>query len=218
MSVNQELDQLNGFVSPSALRHDQNQLIKVIGKRMIEARQLCNLTQQEAARRLGYKNSSKLSKIEMASDTNSIPILTLYRASKVYDVSMDFLFGFTDDWERDPTVSQQREIGRWVFEHWERAKIAEVNAIRALYNRQAIIFKSVSGLITRAKENNAYVKKFRENNSKFDDLKGGNRLLYLLASTAEDAMGLSYELQRIRALHDVAKKTQLNLDIFDDVE
>ena len=68
-------------------------------KRQRQARELCNLSQSVAAKRLGYLTSAKLSKVEAAADTNSVPLWLIHRAASIYDVSTEFLFGFTDDFE-----------------------------------------------------------------------------------------------------------------------
>ncbi|MBL1266145.1 hypothetical protein, partial [Candidatus Methylomicrobium oryzae] len=60
--------------------------------------------------------------------------------------------------------------------------------------------ESVDRTLRRSKENLQQIDQVRRNNRAFDDLRGGAKLLRLLAETAEDAMGLSYELNKIRAL------------------
>jgi transcriptional regulator with XRE-family HTH domain len=203
--------------SASCRKYEQNQVVKLFGMRMKEARELCNMTQIVAAKRLGYSNSSKLAKIESASDTNSIPLWVVTKAARIYDVSVSFLLDSdVDDWERDIVVSQQRVIGAWLFDHWERAKVAEVNAIRVLQNKLSTIEKTASRMLKRSKENLEAIEKVRELNEEFDDLRGGARLLRLLTETAEDAAGLSYELKKMKAFAEVAKADNVNLDIFKD--
>ena len=64
-------------------RQEQAAAVKTIGARMRQARELCNLSQSAAARRLGYANPSKLSKVELATDTNSVPLWLIVRAARV---------------------------------------------------------------------------------------------------------------------------------------
>ncbi len=209
--MHQQLEQVE---TKSSMRSKQIQVVKVFGERVREARELCGFSQVKAAELLGYQNSSKLAKIEGATDTNSIPIWLIVRAAHIYDVSCDFLFGISDDWERDPVVSQQRQIGRWLFEHWEKAKLAEVNAIRMLSNKICTLEKMASKLLKRSQENLEMLRKVQELNPEtFDDLKGGAKLLRLLTETAEDAMSISYELKRYKAMNEVAKKH--DVDLFD---
>jgi transcriptional regulator with XRE-family HTH domain len=198
-------------------RVDQIQVVKTFGARMRVAREINNFSQQKAAELLGYKNSSKLAKIEGATDTNSVPLWLIPKAADVYKVSVDFLFGISDDWERDPVVAAERETSKWVFDVWERAKVAEVNAIRVVHNKQVSIVKSITSALTRSKENLQQVERVRELNPEFDELRGGAKLLRLLIETAEEAMGLGYELNKLRALNNVAKQENDNLDIFKDL-
>lgn len=216
MSLKQ-INRVSSSPRRSELRSEQLKIVKVFGVRMREARDLCGYTQIKAAKLLGYKNSSKLAKVEGATDTNTVPLWLIVKASSVYDVSTDFLFGFSDDWERDPVVSQQRQIGRWVFEHWERAKIAEVNAIRVLYNKLSVIEKAVSHAINRSKENKGALDRLVELNPGYDELRGGSRLLLLMQETVEEANGINYELKRIGCLKETAKTADINLDIFKDL-
>ncbi|MGZ8220025.1 MAG: helix-turn-helix domain-containing protein [Methylobacter sp.] len=198
------------------IKVEQAKVVKTFGQRMKEARELCNFSQKEAASLFGYSNSSKLAKIEAASDTNSIPVWIIPKAAIVYTVSVDYLFGISDDWERDPVVSQERDITRWLFDHWERAKSAEVNAIRVLHNKVLILEKAVSRTISRSKENLDTINRVREINPQYDDkIKLGSKLARLLEETAEEAFGLSYDLKRYRAFVEVAKKEGVNLDIFE---
>lgn len=63
-----------------------------IGERLRMAREAAGLSQLEAARRLGYANSSKLSKIE-GGGSSEVPMWLIKRAGWLYDVSIDYLFG-----------------------------------------------------------------------------------------------------------------------------
>ena len=82
----------------------------IVAKRMIEARQLSGLDQQDAGNLLGYQNGSFLSKIENGYTVAKLSFLQ--RASLVYGVSLDFLAGLSDYPERDPTTCEQLAIMR----------------------------------------------------------------------------------------------------------
>lgn len=216
------MKQLDRPETKSSLKAEQIQVVRTFGGRMREARELCGYSQIKAAKLLGYQNSSKLAKIEGATDTNSIPLWIITKSSRVFDVSVDFLFGMVggDDWERDPIVSQQRHIGGWLHDVWDKAKIAEVNAIRMLHNKLITVERVASRLTVRSQENLDMLKKVQElNPGVFDELKGGAKLLRLLTETAEDAMGLSHELKRFKCAEDAARKynVDLNIDIFKDL-
>ena len=102
---------------------DQLQLIAIIGCRMREARELCGYSQAKAAELIGYKNSSKLAKIENASDTKSVPIGTLRRAAEIYNVSLDFLFGISDIPDRAKMIEREQiVIANWIHDRLFQAK------------------------------------------------------------------------------------------------
>jgi transcriptional regulator with XRE-family HTH domain len=184
----------------SEKRDDQAQIVKTFGDRMIQARELCGISQQRAAELLGYANSSKLAKIEAASDTNSVPLWLIPKAAEIFGVSVDFLFGVSDDWDRDPIKSQERQVGQWLEAHWKRAQEAQADAFKALHAKQVELSEAIARTKARAKENLQQVERVRELNPEFDELKGGAKLLRLLTETAEEAMGLGYELNKLRAL------------------
>lgn len=197
------------------VKFENIELLKQVGTRMREARELCGFSLSQAAKLLGYKNPSKLCKVEQASDTMAIPLWLILRASKLYDVTTDYIFGLTDDWERDPVVYQQKQVGVWLLEHFENSKKAELNALRVLHNRQWVIFKAINNFLSRSKENMEYAKRVREMNPEFDEMKGGNRMMWLLEQTENETMALAREMEKIKVLARVAQKDNVNLDLFE---
>jgi transcriptional regulator with XRE-family HTH domain len=188
-----------------AKRIDQAHVVKTIGERLRAARELCGYSQQKAAKLLGYSNSSKLAKIEAASDTNSVPLWLIPKAAEVYQVSIDFLFGVSECWQRDPVAAQEQQIGQWLEAHWREVKDAQDQAFKALHDQQAELSAAVDRTLRRSKENLQQVERVRQNNKAFDDLRGGAKLLRLLAETTEDAMGLDYELKKLRTLSEAER-------------
>ncbi len=155
--------------STRRIRHEVVALTKTIGTRMKEARELAGISQSDAARRLGYKNSAKLSKIENASDGYPVPILTIWRAAMLYEVSVDFLFGQSDDWERSARMTQERRTSAWIFDVFEDAKRCHVAAMQAINNRQEVLME-VNGLLAQAISGvAAALLRYRELNQDFDD-------------------------------------------------
>jgi transcriptional regulator with XRE-family HTH domain len=193
-------DKMTIHSSWSAKRADQSLIVKTIGARMAAARELNGFSQQKAAQLLGYANSSKLAKIEAASDTNSVPLWLISKAAEVYQVSIDFLFGISDDWERDPVIAQEKQIEDWLASQWQYVKDAQDHAFKALHAKQVELSAAIDRTLRRSKENLECVERVRQNNKGFDNLRGGAKLLRLLAETAEDAMGLGFELEKLRTL------------------
>ena len=118
----------------SSTRLEQAAIVKTIGTRMRQAREMCNLSQSAAAKRLGYANSSKLSKVENATDTNSVPLWLILRAAKAYEVSVDYLFGATDDWEISARMTQEREVSPWLWDAMERARLRDPSSLPPIFD------------------------------------------------------------------------------------
>lgn len=172
---------------PDETLAEQVRLIKMIGRRMRESREeLAGFSQIEAAKLLGYSNSSKLAKIEGATDTNSVPLLTILRAAQVYEVSIDFLFGVADDWERDPQLCRERAIGRWLYEHLDRARTRDVAIFAELAQRIEIATAQITQLANGAERASSAFDRFADINPTFPDLIGGARLQTSL-SALDDA-------------------------------
>jgi transcriptional regulator with XRE-family HTH domain len=207
-------------ITGATLRAEQVKVVKTFGTRMKEAREIAGFTQIQAAALLGYSNSSKLAKVELASDTNSVPLWLIPKAAIVYDVSTDFLFGISEDWERDPTVSNQRNIGHWIFEHFTNANAAQVSAFVAMNKKLSALEKAVAVAVKRSRENLSVMRRVQELNPEFDELRGGSKLVYCMdEAVAESDKALS-ELKRYHCLIDVTNraagvKLVRNLDIFE---
>ncbi len=116
--------------SQASLRHEKAELARIVGTRMRQSRDLCNMGQKDAARRLGYTGSggSRLNKIENYSDTLNIPLYIIKRATELYDVSADFLIGNTDDWE----TGLPRETNTYIIELMEKLRLRDMAALAQL--------------------------------------------------------------------------------------
>lgn len=118
------------------------EIMRVIGARMREARGLCGkvdslpMSANEAAGLLGV-TSKQLLAIENCTDVELIPLAWIVRASRVFDVGIDFLFGFSDDWENDPMIKFERQVGHWVFEETTKTFAALAVENRKLQARVA---------------------------------------------------------------------------------
>ena len=117
--------------SGARLRLRQMDLVKTVGARLKASRELNNLSLSEAAARLGYSNPSKLSKVENATDTNSVPLWLIRDAARIYDVSVDYLFGLAHDWE----TGVPRGISGWVLDEWEWQRRRDAAALASLAAR-----------------------------------------------------------------------------------
>lgn len=179
-------------------KQDQRALVKTIGGRMREARELSGLSQQEAAKELGYANSSKLAKIEGATDTDSVPLLTILRAAKLYQVSIDFLFGVSDDWERDPRLAREREIGTWLRDAMQKTTAAQIAHLMRLQSMIESSETATIEVLTSMEEASKAMNRFRDMNPCYEDLIGGARLEASITRANELAQRAKAQINRVR--------------------
>lgn len=173
---------------------EQAAVVKTIGARMREARELCNMSQSAAAKRLGYSNPSKLSKVEGATDTNSAPLWLISRASKLYDVSVDFLFGLTDDFE----VGLQRGVQTWLVVELEKSRIRDMAELEKLHRRVTAISRLLPTVADEAERTAEAIKRFAELNPEFDDMRGSARLAAAAENLVRHAAKANSTAQRFR--------------------
>jgi len=162
----------------SLIRMKQAQTIRICGARFKEARvELCNMTLSKAAAALGYANPSKLSKVENASDGYSIPLWLLVEASKLYEVSTDFLLGASDDWERSARMTQEREVSRFQAEQIEKAIRQSCDMARLFNDELAWASGAILSLVFSMEEIQSTFKRVTEINvASWQEVKGGARL------------------------------------------
>lgn len=153
-------------------------LAKSMGIRMRAARESIGMQQGAAAKRLGYANQTKLAKIEGGTDTNSVPHWMILRAARLYDVSIDYIYGESDDWELSARALQERDMAKWMMEAWEAGRQKDLEVLRKLKVRMNAISETVTGLFSASQDVQDAFRKFIELNSEtFDDMRGGSRLL-----------------------------------------
>lgn len=174
-------------------------MVRTIGERMRQARELCNLSQSAAAKRLGYANPSKLSKVEAATDTNSVPLWLIRKAAEVYEVSVDFLFGFTDDWEVGARMTQEREVSAWLAKAWNDGRERDLIALKQFNDRLSVLREAIAIGIAMTQEANAALERFSELNPEFsEDMRGSNRLLNAVKNAAAAAEQSKRKLVKLK--------------------
>ncbi len=155
---------------------DQAVLSCEVGLRMRESRIMSGLSQVDAAKRLGYKNSSKLSKIEKG-QSSRIPLWVIRRAATIYDVSCDYLFGITQTMERDDVShAALRELHAFMFAEFDKRHVQDVAVMMAI----RLKLESIEQMIVLASEQAKQLeeaKQFVEVLPEWQDVRGGNRLV-----------------------------------------
>ena len=176
---------------------ERSALAKSIGKRLKEAREVAGMSQNFAAHKFGYANSSKLAKIEGGTDTNSVPLWLIARASRLYEVSIDFIFGESDDWELSAQACIERDVSKWVYDYWEQARKRDMEIIWRLQNRIKVFRDSVADMLGSSEELRAAVQRFIELNPDFEnEMRGGSRVISAVQRVNDVSGGANHKLKR----------------------
>lgn len=179
-------------------RMEQAAAVKTIGARMRQARELCNLSQSAAARRLGYANPSKLSKVELATDTNSVPLWLIVRAARVYEVSVDFLFGATDDWEVGARMTQEREVSAWMLDTFDKLRQRDMETLKRLHDRVQTLTDAVAVMLAASEDASVALARFAELNPAFEEMRAGSRLVSAVERASDSAKAAKTKMERFR--------------------
>ena len=193
---------------------EQAGLVRTIGERLREARELCNMSQSVAAKRLGYANPSKLSKVERATDTMSVPLWLIAKAAKVYGVSTDYLFGITDSWDGSP-LSKSRETNEWLLQTWEKQRARDMETLRVFHARMDAISNNEELTCQSIDTISEALTAFRQLNPGFEtDMRGSARLAHAIQRAEEAAGHARAEFRRYRfeCVKAAQKTPQLDLD------
>lgn len=158
-------------------RFEENAVLrKKIGKQFKIARELNGWTQEEAAERLDYANSTQLSLAEKGE--RMPPMAKIMLASKTFGVSIDFLMGVSDEPERDPKAAERNAVMRRVTDIMEMTSQTIVTAVLA-HSSDTPSVAATRRLIDLAAKTITSIENMRRHNlEKFDnDLRGASTVL-----------------------------------------
>lgn len=94
-----------------------------VGERIKQRRLELNLSQDELAKKVGYKSRSSINKIELARD---LPLKKVELMAKALDTSPGYLMGWTDE-APEPIKPQGdreealNEYAKLLFDHYQKA-------------------------------------------------------------------------------------------------
>ncbi|MDQ0590997.1 helix-turn-helix domain-containing protein [Variovorax paradoxus] len=109
-------------------RGDANvKLRRVVGPRLLKARELSGLGQAEAAGLLGYSTPAQLNQWEYS--RRLPPIFEIIKAANLYSVSLDYLVGESNEPERDPALALRHATLRGVRGMLHRVAEATVDQV-----------------------------------------------------------------------------------------
>lgn len=165
------------------------------GRRMAEARELCGMSQVEAASLLGFKNSSGLYKIEAAYNVSYGLSHLIPLAVRVFNTSADFLLGFSPHPQRDVRQARQQQIQK-ILADSIASELAEIRSIAKALDEIAELTQKFEG---KSKETLQALIRFEELNPEFNEMPGGARLSRLIHELRQDAKHAAGKLTAIRA-------------------
>lgn len=157
------------------------EIAATIGQRMRAARQALNLSQLNAARQLGYANSSKLAKIEggmgdWGRASRNVQLWVIERAACLYGVSADYLFGLCDNPAGLEWIETQEldEVCHDLIRNEEcrEAKARELIVLAAGLQRASDLMAGISSAVGQMSQAMRLV----EQNETWQDARGGSRL------------------------------------------
>ncbi|ENV00417.1 hypothetical protein F969_00649 [Acinetobacter variabilis] len=157
-------------------KQDQAVLSCEVGVRMRESRIMSGLSQVDAAKRLGYENSSKLAKIEKG-QSSRIPLWVIRKAAVLYDVSCDYLFGVTQTMERDDVShASLRELHAFMFAEFDKRHAQDVAVMMGIRTKLETIEKTIVLAAMQAEQLDE-ARAFIESLPEWQEVRGGNRLI-----------------------------------------
>lgn len=174
-------------------------VIKILAGRFKEARELCQFYQGKASELLDV-DVDFLKQLESGIDVDSVPLWLITKAAKLYDVSVDYLFGFSDDWEKSEEVKWQREIGAWIYQA-QFDNFSKMGAEIIRQQRQLEVLTGVAAqMLPAISDVDEALLRFRELNPGFDNLKAGAMLVSRIKIAKQTAKAAHLALVRLKAM------------------
>lgn len=155
----------------------------------------------EAAKAMGYTNSSQVSKMECLSSSTGISHNYIHRLSKWAGVSKDFIYGDSDYPERDPKTVEQmavfnasREFAETFLEKFSKEIMLGVE--------QSTVELVLSQLAERCAEFEGKFQRLLELNPKFfNSARGGSNALNAFTALKQERANALNRLRMIRDNH-----------------
>lgn len=169
-------------------------LSRNFGRRMAEARETCGMTQLQAAAIFGFKNSSRLCKVESSDYGSLMHVYLIPMAVRVYDTSADFLLGLSDCPQRDVKQARQNQIQALLADSIA-SELAEIRSIAKALDEIAELNQRFE---KKSQEALQTLVRFEELNEQFSDMPGGAKLARLIHELRQDAKHAAGKLTAIR--------------------
>jgi len=189
--------------SGTAIDKREAAISRVIGAKLMEARELCGLLIEDAAKLLGI-GKSELFRIERSRDLTTIPNWLIRKAAIVYDIGIDFLYGLqADDWEaNEPKLRLERDTFSEMFQVTLDQVAKTENEQRKLDNKITALANTVAALPVAVKAvDDSFMEDFWQRNPGFDEMLGGATFIKHLDAALKIAAECNAEMVRFKAIH-----------------
>lgn len=177
-------------------RDEHAALRKLIGARFRAARKLNGWDQTEAAERFGYRNSTQISLVE---DGTRFPTHEcLEKAWRIYGVSLDYLFGLTEEPERDMRLAERQAAMAQVQHLLTSTAQLMTTQLQKYLSGGAPAVASSRTLLSQAQECIDSVQRFRDlNREAFDeDMRGSAKVMASIDALAREVIRANQLLER----------------------
>lgn len=166
-------DEATGEIVPEDQQFIKAAIVITVGQRLIDARELCGLSQTEAAGLLGVPLKILIRHERTVDRQQGMSLSFIQRAAEVYEVSLDFLFGASDDWETGARMTQERAVSRWLFREFDAGRREQMDELRRIHVRIEAIGKIIASISEHSGTVASTFNRFRELNPAFEDARGG---------------------------------------------
>lgn len=172
-----------------------------IGKKLKEARELCDYTIRQAAKLLEIEDK-QLHIIESGRDLDApIPHWLIRKAAIIFDVSADFIYGLNADWEAgDPQLRFERDTISEMFKLTLEESAKSINEQRKLDNKIAALANAVETMVPAINAVSAFMD-FWMRHIGFDEMPGGATFVNRLDAALKAAHESTCAMVRFKVIH-----------------
>lgn len=191
-------------------RIKRKNLAQVVGQRLRGARQASGLSQRQAADALGHKEMTQISLAE--SGQRLPPLVNVMRLADTYRVPTDYLLGRIDDPDLEGVELRLPLLERGLglsLDGLHRQLIKGYSRLTLTLSKGSAKDRAaLTQLASLAQEGKEVLRRVRELNPEFDELKGGAHLLRVLADI--EALG-RYAHERTRHERHAVQQAQQSM-------
>jgi len=163
---------------------------------------MCQFTQKTAARLLGVDQLTiKMLEGSDGPDSGYIPLWIIADCAKLYDVSIDYLFGLTDDFETGPDKPRfDFQALNFITDAGFKSKANLLNNQHKLDHKIDAIAESIKAIITAVKATDDGFMRFWELNPDFDQMPAGSMFINRLDAAINTARETTCRLVRNKVI------------------